>query len=202
MYSGGWSPKKCVRMADITQSRNAQNAQVLPFEGGSQANYVTDTHTTKSLATAESQMNQEQSFGVISRWQPSPSLCPSWGYGVWPVSMHRSSCPPKLMCWNPHPQGACIRRWSLLEVIRSWRWYPHKCYLCPYKRDYKEFSCPFCHVKTLWKDGCPRTRKLVLPRYCKYIWYNLLVPYPWISHARTVRNKCLLSTSFSTVVIC
>lgn len=54
MHSGGWSPKKCVRMADITQSRNVQNAQVLPFEGGSQANYVTDTHTTKSLATAES----------------------------------------------------------------------------------------------------------------------------------------------------
>ena len=35
-------------------------------------------------------------------------------------------CPPKFVCWDPDPQNDGVRRWGLWEVVRSWRWSPHK----------------------------------------------------------------------------
>lgn len=34
-------------------------------------------------------------------------------------------CPPKLICWNPHPWCDGVRRWELWELMRSWGCCPH-----------------------------------------------------------------------------
>lgn len=69
--------------------------------------------------------------------------------------------PPKLMCWNSNPQWEILTlQVGSLGVIRSWGWSPHEEDWCPYKRDAREISYPFHHVRTQ-QEGYLWTRKQI-----------------------------------------
>lgn len=70
-------------------------------------------------------------------------------------------CPPAPNpWWNPNLQ-VDIRRWGLWEVIRSWGWNPHEWDQCSHKKDPREFSHPFHHVRMQWENSHAWTRKPV-----------------------------------------
>ena len=80
--------------------------------------------------------------------------------------------PSKFTCWNPDPQGDCIRRWGLWDMMRSSRQSPHEWDYCPdYKRDSRDSPHPYCHVRTLQKDShlCTRKRALTIHWICQHL---------------------------------
>lgn len=59
-------------------------------------------------------------------------------------------CPSKIHLLKPNFQYDSMKRWSL-ELIRSWKWSPHKWDQCPYKIAPVELVCPVYCVRTQQK---------------------------------------------------
>lgn len=69
--------------------------------------------------------------------------------------------PTKFICWNFMPNVVVLGDETLGRVIRSWGWSP-----CDWdKRDPRELSHPFCHVRTEQEEDCLWTEKLVFSRH-------------------------------------
>lgn len=74
--------------------------------------------------------------------------------------MHLS---PKFIHWNLRPS---VMAWGggAFGLIKSWGWIPHEWDQRLYKRDPREHSLSFNHVRTQRGNGCLWTRKWVLTR--------------------------------------
>lgn len=101
---------------------------------------------------------------------------------------------PKLIS-NPNLHCDRTRRWGLWEVIRSWRWGPHDGIVGIIKETQRASSPILASEDT--EDGCPRSRKQVLPRH-RICWLLDL----GLAASRTVRDIFLLFESPQSVVVC